>query len=149
MKKTLILLLINLILVLIQMAFLTELFNKTVVPNLILVLGVYFLLKGDLVTGLKSVFIGGILIDALNYTHMGTSALILVAGLYLMSFIRKTIFKGFLSDSVIIILISYIYMQIMVIKTAAFNVSSILGAVLTALISFVMFSLLKYETKSR
>jgi hypothetical protein len=137
MKKIILLIIVNLILILIQVAFVPTLFTTVGSPNFILALGFTFLIIDKLEMGLQSVLIGGIMLDSMLYNHIGISSIILTIGILISFIVRKYFFKGLLTHAVFIIISSVIYSQLLIYKSFTFNLTMISNAIITTLISLI------------
>lgn len=108
-RKVLTITFINIILVLFQGSFLRELMGPELVPNLVLAFAYSLLFLGFEDISIMSIFIGGLFLDLFGFTIVGLSPLILTGGIILFRYIRKYLFRGFISNIVIVFLAELIH----------------------------------------
>lgn len=110
MKRILGFVIINLIFVLIQESFLSNLFG-TFTPNLVLALAFSFIFLNLTEVGFMNAFIGGILLDLFGFETVGISSLIFITSLMVFLFARKYLFRGLVFSlfSSFVINTSYIF----------------------------------------
>ena len=109
MKKALLLLFINLILVLLQISFFGELLPSVYVPNLILSFSFAILFADLSDASYMSAFIGGLMLDLLTFGIIGVSSLTFVGFLFLFSFVRRYVSKNVLTNSLGVVVLQSIY----------------------------------------
>jgi len=142
MKRFISLLGINLVLVLLQYSFFRELFGANYNPNLVLALAftLFFLDQEDLY--LMSGFIGGIVLDLFGFSIVGLSALVITGTLILFHYIRRYLFRGWLSNIVLVILGQIVYVTLL---SGAFLVTraSLQSGVSTLLVAFLLYGIIR------
>jgi hypothetical protein len=148
MKKILILIFINIIIGLLQVSFFPTLFGSKILINWILAFGLSWLLVYAPVTALKSVFIGGLVLDILLGTRLGLSSLIMTSGVYSLILVRSYLFRGIGSHFVIGTLVAFIYYNIML-KPANLILPTIIFSVLTAGVSILLALFMRQILSSR
>ena len=113
MKRFFSLLIINIFLVLLQNSFFSEIFGVALNPNLIVgfAFALFFLDREDLY--LMSGFLGGILLDLFGFSIVGLSALVITGILILFNYIRRYLFKGWVSNIVLVILGQILYVTLL------------------------------------
>lgn len=112
MKKVLTIILLNILLVLIQTSFLRELLGDFIAPNLVISFAYALLFMNFEDTSLMSIFIGGLLLDLFGFSIVGLSPLILTGTLILFRYIKKYLFRGWLSNLVLIFLAEAVYSNV-------------------------------------
>lgn len=113
MKRFFVLLIINIVLVMLQNSFFAELFGANSNPNLVLAFafGLFFLDREDFY--LMSGFLGGVLLDLFGFSIVGLSALVITGTLILFSYIRRYLFKGWLSNIVLVFVAQITYIALL------------------------------------
>lgn len=109
MKKILYLFLINLVLVLFQTSFFSEIFGINLNPNLILAFGFAFMFVNQEEEGRTSLLIGGILLDLLSFSTVGLSSLTMLVLFELSILVRKYLARGILTQLLVIFVSTILY----------------------------------------
>lgn len=113
MRKFLLLLLVNCILVLLQSAFFFELLGVFLNPNLVLALALALFFVGSTKEAFLSGLLGGLLLDLVGTSPIGLSSLVFVSMLYGLSFVRKYMFRGLVLRVLAVFIFSAGYLSLM------------------------------------
>jgi len=139
MRKLFVLLFINIVLGLMQTAFFPALLGSKVLTNWVLAFGLSWLLVNAPVTALKSVFLGGIILDILLGNFLGVSSLIMTLGIYCLILVRSYLFKGVISHFVIGSFLAFVY-YLFILGVTKITFTALFFSLLTALMSvFISF----------
>jgi len=138
MKKALLLLFINLILVLLQISFFGELLPSVYVPNLILSFSFAILFADLSDASYMSAFIGGLMLDLLTFGIIGVSSLTFVGFLFLFSFVRRYVSKNVLTNSLGVVVLQSIYVWF-ILGFKAIGISKLLISGVVTLLAVFMF----------
>ena len=137
MKKVILLIFINIVLALFQTAFFPTLFGKHFYINWVLLMGLAWFYVDAPVTAMKSVFIGGTILDVLTGSRPGLSPAIMTLGLYVLILIKKSLFKGFIPNVLLGALVAYIYILVVLQKGFVVNLSFFMASLATVALSFL------------
>ncbi|MBT6401785.1 hypothetical protein HN803_08290 [candidate division WWE3 bacterium] len=143
MKKNLTVTFINIILVLIQGSFLRELMGPEIAPNLVIAFAYSLLFMGFEDISLTSIFMGGLFLDLFGFNIVGLSPLVLTGSLILFKYVKKYLFRGWLSNIVIVFLAELIYSFVI------FGFSQGLFSTWRGALSTLIFSLIFYMLNQR
>ena len=101
---------VNLILALLQSSFLRELVGVSFTPNLVIAFAasLFFMDLEDL--SLMSALLGGIFLDFFGFSIVGLTPLIITGSLVLFTFVKKYLFRGWISNVVVVFLTQVVYM---------------------------------------
>lgn len=138
MRKSLIIILItNIVLVLFQTSFFNILFGDYS-PNLIMAFAfaVVFTLKGEY--KYLSGFIGGLFFDLLTFNIIGLTSVILILTM-IMSYIIKKFFISRTYMNIVLVFISSIIFDFIIVSGTLFNVELLVRALLTSIVSIIMY----------
>lgn len=149
MKKILTLIFINIVFALFQTAFFPTLFGKQALINWVLALGFAWLLVDAPITALKSVFVGGVILDILLGTRLGLSSLIMTMGVYLLILVRNYLFRGIIPHLVVGTIVAYIYSMIILAKGNSVDLPLLVLAFVSAFISYLASLVFKQILASR
>lgn len=138
MKRVLLLIFMNLILVLLQASFLAEFLGGSLNPNLVVSLAYAFALADDDTSASLSMFIGSFFLDLQGTSIVGLSILFFVLILHLSILLRKTIFKGYGTQILFIFLSTVIYKMLISGFDFSLNFSLVFSGVITAVLAAVM-----------
>ena len=149
MKKILYLIFINMILVLVQNSFFSELLDVTFNPNLVLAFGFAFLFSNQEEDGSFSLLIGGPFLDLLSFNMLGVSSLTFLVLYELSILIRKYVSKGFVIQLLLVFISSIVYILV-----SSFNYPQfanyfgiVVVSALTTLISLFFHFIHRHENK--
>ncbi len=148
MRKYLIIIFINLLLVFVQESFFLEFFGTVFNPHLVTSLGFSFILLEDDHNGLASMFIGGLLLDLLGTGVIGLSSLVLIVMLLISMLVRKTFFRGLITQIFFIILTTVVFKILMNYPHIIFDKNLILSGLITSFIA-LLFSFVIRRLKQR
>lgn len=109
MRRALLLITVNIVLVLFQMSFFGELFDPIFVPNLIFAFAFALLFNDLSESSYMSAFIGGLVFDLLTFGIIGMTSLTFVGFLFLFSFVRRYVSKNTVTGGIGVILLQFIY----------------------------------------
>jgi hypothetical protein len=132
MRKYFLIFIVNLILIFLQESFLSEIFGPFLNPSLVISLGYAFLLSEDDDLALFSLLVGGLILDLLGTGIIGLSSVVLVFLLLISFQVRKTIFRGVLTQIVFIIITTVIFKMISGYPPLVYNFKLILSGVANA-----------------
>lgn len=121
MKKFLIIVFVNILLVLLQTAFLRELVGASATPNLVLAFSfsLFFMDLENL--SLMSAFVGGLLLDLFGFSIVGLTPLVITGSLVLVTFVKRYLFRGWISNLLLVFLAQLIYLGVI---SGAFSLDS-------------------------
>jgi len=110
MKNTLFLILFILILILIQLPFLSVVLPLIIVPNLIIALSFSFALYEKEELAYRAGLIGGVLFDLLTFNIVGETSLIITVCLFLFSLYRRYVSKSLVSGFLGVLFANSVYL---------------------------------------
>ena len=137
-----------LVLVLVQESFLLEFFGSYLNPSLVIALAYGLLLTDDESLALYSGFFGGLMLDMVGVGLVGLSSLVLVVLLLVAIFIRKTVFRGFGYQLLMIVLTNVIYVLVLNFPNLGFSSGLLFSGALSGLIALA-FSLVVRRMRKR
>lgn len=136
-------------LVLFQTSFFPVFFEKGLNPVLVISLIFALFLLDRTKYALFSAFIGGVLLDILGFTLLGSSSLVFVLCIMATILIRKYVLKNAISQSILCISSVLIYSVFITYPNKLPIENVVYGSILTLLISYVFYYLLSRLTNER
>lgn len=138
MKKFLVITFVNILLVLLQSSFLRELVGPSNTPNLVLAFSfsLFFMDFEDM--SLMSAFIGGLFLDFFGFSIVGLTPLIITGSLLLFTFVKRYLFRGWVSNVLLVFLAQIIYLG-MISGVFSLNPPALYSATSTLLLSLVFY----------
>jgi len=140
MRKYILLIILNIIVVLLQSSFLGELFDYSYIPDFVLVFSFAFLLDDQKELALGNAFIGGIVLDLLNLKVFGVYASVLVVLIGLVYVLQKLLVKTLFFQSVMFVLAVTIFRWLFL--QGSFK-QALIGGVVTSLVSVFLYFVIK------
>lgn len=144
MRKIILLIVVNIILVALQQSFIPEWIGLHV--NLVLAFAMSFFVMEKSKTALVSAFIGGLVLDLLGFGIVGKSSLVFVLVILIFDFVRDHAFNKWYFNLFFVFLSSLIYSFFAGLPKVLFSSYELFSAVGTLLASlFFYYLLLRYK----
>ncbi len=148
MRKYIVLLIVNFILLIFQSSLLLEIFGAELNPNILFALAFSLILLDEHELAVLSGFIAGLLLD-LNSNHIiGTSLLFVIIMIYITILFKKTFIRGWLFQLILLFLCVLFYKFIFSLNLFVLTAPVFYSGILTILISIAFyFVILRYQRK--
>jgi hypothetical protein len=142
MRKYVLLILLNIVLALVQTAFLPSFLGAKATPNLVFALGFALLLNAQTELALFSILIGGLFVDFFVIDIIGLSAFLGTASLYSVYLLRNYFFRGrafvFIFSGICIYILQMVFT-----KTYSLDLSLLLSVIITVCLGFFLSKFIK------
>lgn len=142
MKNLILIIFINILLVLFQESFFLEIFGSELNINFVLALGFSFFFANQESDALKSLLVGGLIIDLISTNIVGITSTIFILIMLIASFIKRNIFNGLGIQVLVLILSVVIYKFIMNFQNFSFSLNILTSGLLTFIVSFCLYLLI-------
>ena len=134
----------------VQISFFYRLFGRSLNPNLVAALAFALFFWGAYDKASFSALVGGVFLDLMGFGTVGLSFLILITCLLLAFYVKKYVFKGWVTQILSLFTTVVVYSVLMGFPNFYFDIKTVFSGLITVFMAFIFYGLLKnlaYESK--